>query len=169
VLPIAFVLLIAQGVAATIRVDSVLGRTDTRLLARDWILANIPSDAKLVVEPFVPRKWMPSDRLYPIKPPFQAYEKKLDPSLIDTYRSGHYCWVVVASHQKQRGLNAKLPGAIGYYERLNRESDRTQLYDPWRSGADRPGFNFDMSFNYYPTAFVRPGPFIEIHHLRDCS
>jgi hypothetical protein len=169
VLPIAFVLLIAQGVAATIRVDSVLGRTDTRLLARDWILGNIPSGAKLVVEPFVPRRWMPSDRTYPIKPPFQAYEKKLDPSLIDNYRAQHYCWVVVASHQKQRGLNAKLPGAIGYYERLNRESDRTQLFDPWRAGADRPGFNFDMSFNYYPTAFVRPGPLIEIHHLRDCK
>jgi hypothetical protein len=169
VLPLVFVLMVAQGVAATIRVDSVLARNDTRLLARDWILENIPSDAKLVVEPFVPRKWMPSGRLYPIKPPFQAYEKKLDPSLIDTYRSGHYCWVVVASHQKQRGLNAKLPGAIGYYERLNRESDQTQLFDPWRAGADRPGFNFDMSFNYYPTAFVRPGPFIEVHHLRDCG
>jgi hypothetical protein len=169
VLPIVAVLMVAQGLASTIRVDSVLARNDTRLLARDWILANIPRDAKLVVEPFVPRKWMPSDRLYPIKPPFQAYEKKLDPSLIDTYRSGHYCWVVVASHQKQRGLNAKLPGAIGYYERLNRESDRTQLYDPWRSGADRPGFNFDMSFDYYPTAFVRPGPLVEVHHLRDCD
>jgi hypothetical protein len=169
VLPIAFVLLVAQGIASTIRVDAVLARTDTRLLARDWILGNIPAGAKLVVEPFVPRKWMPSERTYPIKPPFQAYEKKLDPALIDAYRAQHYCWVVVASHQKQRGLNAKLPGAIGYYERLNRESDRTQLFDPWRSGADRPGFNFDMSFNYYPTAFVRPGPFIEIHHLRDCK
>jgi hypothetical protein len=112
---------------------------------------------------------MPSERLFPIKPPFQAYEKKLDPSLIDTYRAGHYCWVVVGSHQKQRGLNAKLPGAVGYYNRLNRESDRTQLFDPWRFGADRPGFNFDMSFNYYPTAFVRPGPLVEIHHLRGCT
>jgi len=163
------VLMLAQGLAATIRVDSVLARNDTRLLARSWILRNIPSKDKLVVEPFVPQKWLPSDRLYPIKPPFQAYEKKLDPSLIDTYRAQGYCWVVVASHQKQRGLNAKLPGAIGYYQRLNRESDQTRLFDPWRSGADRPGFNFDMSFNYYPTAFVRPGPFIEVHHLRGCK
>jgi hypothetical protein len=169
VLPAIAVLMLAQGLAATIRVDAVLARNDTRLLARDWILRNVPASAKLVVEPFVPQKWMPSERLYPIKPPFQAYEKKLDPSLIDAYRSGGYCWVVVASHQKQRGLNAKLPGAIGYYQRLNRESDRTQLFDPWRFGADRPGFNFDMSFNYYPTAFVRPGPFIEVHHLRGCK
>jgi dolichyl-phosphate-mannose-protein mannosyltransferase len=163
------VLMVAQGFAATVRVDSVLARNDTRLLARSWILRNVPDDAKLVVEPFVPRKWLPSERLYPIKPPFQAYEKKLDPSLIDTYRRQGYCWIVVGSHQKQRGLMAKLPGAIGYYQRLNRESDVTRLFDPWRAGADRPGFNFDMSFNYYPTAFVRPGPLVEVHHLRGCK
>jgi hypothetical protein len=171
------VLMLAQGVAASIRVDSVLGRRDTRELARSWIFRNIPRGSGVVVEPFVPEGWLAKGnragpevyRLFPIKPPFQAYEKKLDPSLIDTYRAQGYCWVVVASHQKQRGLNAKLPGAVGYYKRLNRESDRTQLFDPWRSGADRPGFNFDMSFDYYPTAFVRPGPLIEVHRLRDCK
>lgn len=173
----AFVLMLAQGVAATIRVDAVLQRHDTRLLAREWIFRHIPAGRGVVVEPFVPEGWLAVPnragteryRLYPIKPPFQAYEKRIDPSLIDSYRSGRYCWVVVASHQKQRGLEAKLPGAIGYYQRLNRESDRTQLFDPWRAGADRPGFNFDMSFDYYPTAFVRPGPYIEIHHIRGCK
>lgn len=177
VLPTAAVLMLAQGLAATIRVDSVLARRDTREIARDWIVRNIPEQAGIVVEPFVPAGWLAKPnragkvpyRLYPIKPPFQAYEKKLDPSLIDTYKSQGYCWVVVASHQKGRGLKAKLPGATGYYERLNRESDRTQLFDPWRSGVARPGFNFDMSFDYYPTAFVRPGPLVEIHHLRGCS
>jgi hypothetical protein len=176
-LPAIVVLMLAQGLAATIRVDSVLARTDTRALARDWIFRNVPAKTKVVVEPFVPEGWLGEPdragpqryRAYPIKPPFQAYEKKLNPALIDTYRSQGYCWVVVASHQKQRGLKAELPGAIRYYERLNRESDRTQLFDPWRSGADRPGFNFDMSFDYYPTAFVRPGPLIEVHHLRDCK
>jgi hypothetical protein len=169
--------MLVQGLAATIRVDAVLARNDTRELARSWILGNIPAHTGVVVEPFVPEGWLATPnragperyRLYPIKPPFQAYEKKLDPSLIDTYRAGGYCWVVVGSHQKQRGLKAKLPGAIGYYQRLNRESDRTELFDPWRPGVDRPGFNFDMSFDYYPTAFVRPGPFIEVHHLRDCK
>jgi hypothetical protein len=176
-LPAIVVLMLAQGVASTVRVDAVLARNDTRLLARDWIYAQIPAGQGVVVEPFVPEGWLswpnraatPRYRLYPIKPPFQAYEKKLDPSLIDTYRAHGYCWVVAASHQKQRGLMANLPGAIAYYQRLNRESDRTQLFDPWRPGANQPGFNFDMSFDYYPTAFVRPGPLIEIHHLRGCK
>jgi hypothetical protein len=177
VLPAIAVLLMVQGLASTIRVDSVLARSDTRGLARDWILDTVPAGSGMVVEPFVPVGWLREPnragteryRLYPIKPPFQAYEKKLDPSLIDTYRTQRYCWIVVASHQKQRGLMAKLPGAIGYYQRLNRESDRTQLFDPWRPDVGRPGFNFDMSFNYYSEAFIRPGPLVEVHHLRGCS
>jgi hypothetical protein len=177
VLPVIAAVMVVQGLAATIRVDSLLARTDTRGLARDWIVRTVPANAGVVVEPFVPVGWLREPnragperyRLYPIKPPFQAYEKKLDPSLIDVYRSQRYCWVVVASHQKQRGLMAKLPGAIGYYQRLNRESDRTELFEPWRPASGRPGFNFDMSFNYYPPAFIRPGPLVEIHHLRGCA
>lgn len=177
VFALAAVLMLAQGVAATIRVDSLLARNDTRLLARDWIFRNVPAGKGVVVEPFIPQGWLnepnragqPRYRLYPIKPPFQGYEKKLYPTLIDTYRAGGDCWIVVGSNQKQRGLKARLPGAIAYYQRLNRESDRTVLFDPWRANADRPGFNFDMSFDYYPTAFVRPGPLIEIHHLRGCG
>jgi hypothetical protein len=177
VLPLLALVLVAQGFASTVRVDAVLARTDTRELARQWITRNIPPRTRLVVEPFVPEGWLAEGNLagparydlYPIEPPFQAYEKKLDAPLIDTYRSERYCWIVVGSHQKQRGLKADLPGARAYYERLNRESDRTQLFDPWRPGSRRPGFNFDMSFDYYPRAFIRPGPLVEIHHLRDCT
>lgn len=176
-LPAIVALMLVQALASTIRVDAVLARNDTRTLARDWIMSTVPAKAGMVVEPFVPVGWLSQPnragddryRMYPIKPPFQAYEKKLDPGLIDAYRSQGYCWVVVGSHQKQRGLMAKLPGAIGYYKRLNRESDRTQLFNPWRTGVDRPGFNFDMSFDWYPTAFIRPGPLVEVHHLRNCT
>ena len=176
-LPAFAVLLVAQGVASSVRSDSVLARNDTREIARQWILDNVPARSGVVVEPFVPVGWLrqpnrdgeDQHRLFPVKPPFQAYTKNLDPSLIDTYLAQGYCWVVVGSHQKQRGLKGELPGAIGYYKRLNEESDRTRLFNPWRDRADRPGFNFDMSFNYYPTAFTRPGPLIEVHHLRGCT
>jgi hypothetical protein len=176
VLPALATLLVVQGLASTIRVDAVLARPDTRTLARSWVFAHVPRGTGVVQEPFVPNGWLslgnragpPRYRLYPIKPPFQAYEKKLDASLIDTYRAGHYCWVIVGSHQKNRGLKANLPGARAYYARLNAESDRTQIFDPYRAGWTRPGFNFDMSFDYYPRAYIRPGPFVEVHHLRGC-
>jgi hypothetical protein len=169
-------LLAVQGAAATIRVDALLAKHDTRALARSWIIDAIPAGTRLVVEPFVPVGWLAQpnrageDRypLFPQRPPYSAYEKTLDGPLIDEYRRGGWCWVVVGSHQKQRGLAANLPGARAYYQRLNRESDRTQLFDPWRLDMPRPGFNFDMSFNYYPQAFIRPGPRVEIHHLRGC-
>ena len=177
VLPLIVVVLVAQGLSSVVRVDSVLARDDSRALARDWVFRNIPAGAGVVAEPFVPSGWLAQPnragedryRLYPIKPPFQAYEKKLDPALIDDYRTGGYCWVVVGSHQKGRGLKAGLSGARAYYERLNRESNATQLFDPWRKDAARPGFNFDMSFNYYPRAHIRPGPLVEVHHLRGCK
>jgi hypothetical protein len=177
ILPVLGALLVLQGLAATIRVDALLARHDTRALSRSWVVDNVRPGTGMVVEPFVPRGWLArrnragaeAYRLYPIKPPFQAYEKTLQPGLIDTYRQQGYCWVIVGSHQKQRGLMARLPGATAYYQRLNRESDRTQLFNPWRHDAARPSFNFDMSFNYYPPAFIRPGPLVEIHHLRGCK
>ena len=30
-------------------------------------------------------------------------------------------------------------------------------------------FNFDLSYNYYPTAYHRPGPAVRIYRLRDCT
>ena len=31
-------------------------------------------------------------------------------------------------------------------------------FSPYRDGAERPPFNFDWSFDYYPLAYARPGP-----------
>ena len=90
-------------------------------------------------------------------------------ALIDVYRTQRYCWVIVGSDQKLRGLKANLPGARTYYARLDRESDRTQLFDPWRPDSKPPGFNFDWSFDFYPRAYARPGPLVEVHHLRSCK
>ncbi|MBA2506534.1 MAG: glycosyltransferase family 39 protein [Thermoleophilaceae bacterium] len=171
------ILLVAQGAIASIRSDSTLGNTDTRLLARDWLARNLDPGTRIVVEPFVPDRFLTTggrraperfDR-YPVKRPFQAYEKKLSPDLIDTYRAGGYCWVVTGSHQKERGLAADLAGAEAYYARLDRESDRTVVFSPYRADADPVGFNYDLSFNYLPREYLRPGPLIEAKHLRDCG
>ena len=40
---------------------------------------------------------------------------------------------------------------------------------PYREGAKPVPFSYDKSFNYQPRAYERPGPLIEIHHLRGCS
>jgi hypothetical protein len=164
-------LVCAQGAVASVRVDAVLGREDTRAQALRWIRANVPERAPLVVEPFVPASWLEAlDRpLWPVERPFQAYEKRLRVRHIDRYRERGHCWVVVGSTQKQRGLKAGLRSSRNYYRALDAQSERTVELSPFRRGADPVEFSYDYSFNYFPRAYERPGPVVEIHRLRDCS
>lgn len=163
-------LLVVQGVWSTVRVDAVLARTDTRELARAYLEDELPPGAGVVIEPFVPSGWTPAGlRGWEVRRPFQAYTKRLGPGIVDRYRAGRYCWVVVGSHQKGRGLKAGLAGARAYYARLAAEAEQTVRFLPWRFGSDPPGFSFDMSFNNFPRAHARPGPEVEIYRLRDCG
>ena len=50
-------LLCAQGLVFAIHNDVVLARADTRQLARDWMVENVPAGTKVVVEPVVPDAW----------------------------------------------------------------------------------------------------------------
>ena len=103
-------LLCAQGLLASVHVDRLLGRADTRAQALRWLGENVPAGARIVVEPFVPapRRGALDRPMWPVERPFQAYEKRLRVRDIDAYRERGYCWVVVGSTQKQRGLKAGL-------------------------------------------------------------
>jgi hypothetical protein len=160
----------AQGVLASVHVDTVLGRTDTREQARRWLDAYVPAGARIVVEPFVPDSWRKSLKrpVYPVERPFQAYEKRLRVRRIARYRRQGYCWVVVGSLQKDRGLKAGLRSSRNYYRALDAASERTVTFSPYAPGADPVEFSYDASFNYHPRAYERPGPVVEIHRLRDC-
>ena len=82
---------------------------------------------------------------------------------------GGYCFVVVGSTQKGRGLKAGLRSSRRYYAALDEASEETVTFSPYRDGADPVEFSYDFSFNYAPRAFERPGPVVEIHRLRDCG
>ena len=53
----AGVLLCAQGLVFAIHNDVVLARDDTRQLAREWMVANVPPGTKVVIEPVMPDAW----------------------------------------------------------------------------------------------------------------
>ena len=53
-------------------------------------------------------------------------------------------------------------------ERDDAESERTVTFSPYERGADPVEFSYDFSFNYYPGAYERPGPVVEIHRLSAC-
>jgi 4-amino-4-deoxy-L-arabinose transferase-like glycosyltransferase len=161
----------AQGLLSAIHIDTVLGRTDTRAQALRWIDANVPPGARVVVEPFVPDSWRAAlERpVFPVERPYQAYEKRLRVRRIDRYRRQGYCWVVVGSLQKDRGLKAGLRSSRNYYRALAAASAGTQTFSPYAPGAQPVRFSYDKSFNYQPRAYERPGPVVEIHHLSDCT
>jgi 4-amino-4-deoxy-L-arabinose transferase-like glycosyltransferase len=171
----AGLLLAIQGLWTSVRVDSVLAHSDTRTLARQWIERNVPPGSGLVVEPAVfPRDFLTvgkprrAYRLYPIKPPFQAYEKKLGPALVNGYRQRGYCYVLVASYQHDRGLNAGFAQARAYYNALDSQSQTVAVFSPYRFGAEPVHFNFDLSYDFLPRAYMRPGPLLELHRLNGC-
>ena len=164
------------GLAASAHVDAVLGREDTRAQARAWLVTHLPARAGVVVEPFVPADWLSRPplgdlrlRRYPVQRPFQGYEKRLRVSRIERYRRGGFCWVVVGSHQKDRGLKAGLRNAPRYYRALDAASASVVRFSPYARGAGPVPFSFDKSFDYEPRAFARPGPVVEIHRLRGSS
>jgi 4-amino-4-deoxy-L-arabinose transferase-like glycosyltransferase len=169
-------LLAMQGLWSSVRVNSVFSKTDTRTLARQYIEHTVPPGAGLVVEPAVyPKNFLTvgkprnAYRMYKISPPFQGYERKLSPALIDTYRTGGYCWVLVSSYQHDRGLNAGLPNARAYYQRLAAESAPAVVFSPYRFGAKPVHFNFDLSYDFLPRAYARPGPLMQLYHLNGCG
>jgi hypothetical protein len=126
------VLLLGQGIVYSLHDGLVLSKPDTRNLARAWLVANVPPETKIVVEPVVPDAWA-SDvgRPYPgtsngarwIKFPtsrsnvandgslvpgegrivnIEDFERTLMPSLVDRYEREGWCYVVSGSTQRGR-------------------------------------------------------------------
>jgi hypothetical protein len=54
---LAAALLCAQGLVYSVHNDLVLSRDDTRQIARDWMVENIPEGSKIVAEPISPDQW----------------------------------------------------------------------------------------------------------------
>jgi hypothetical protein len=97
----------------------------------------------------------------------EDYERTLYPALIDRYVERGYCWVVVGSTQRGRAdaQPAVVPRAIEYYRALERRSTLAYEASPYRPGAGPVKFNFDWTFDYYPLAYDRPGPVMQVYRL----
>lgn len=184
------VALLAQGLVFSLHDDRVLARADTRADARAWLLAHVPAGAGVVLEPFVPARWMAQAgarwRLWDVKRadvddfgrPLPAgrtryvrvdkYERTLRPALLDRYVAQGFCWVVTGSDQSARAFAQPqvVPQAIAYYGALAQRGELRARFSPYAAGASPPPFDFDWSFDYYPLAYARPGPAIAVYRLR---
>jgi hypothetical protein len=50
-------LVLLQGLVFSVHNDVVMAKADTRMVARDWMVQNIPAGSKIVVEPIAPDQW----------------------------------------------------------------------------------------------------------------
>jgi hypothetical protein len=98
-----------------------------------------------------------------------AYHSVLGPEVIDDYRLYGYCLVMTVDVVRDRALQTGDPDARAYYERLDDESRLLREFSPYDPGADPVPFNFDLSYNYYPPQYHRPGPTVRIYRLDDCE
>jgi hypothetical protein len=194
--PVAAALLLGtQGLVYAVHNDRVLARTDTRAIARAWMVEHIPEGSKLVVEPIAPDPWVADPgRVSPLtsdgarwikramshfritrsgkkalldKVKLEDYERTLRPDLIGSYTRGGYCWVVTGSTQYGRAAvePGEAPYAIRYYRRLRQVGKVVYTVSPLKRHTDEPAFSFDDSFNYRPLGYTRPGPKIVIFQL----
>ena len=141
-------LVMAQPIVASVRTGGVMEKADTRELARNYMLEELPSGTKVVVdnvairhpydvpllgiEPgtddpeFVfgfdapPKK----DDGYPPDPVrAERFLRDLSPARIDEYRARGFCVTVTMSWFRDRAEIAGLDDAVAYYDRLKRESE----------------------------------------------
>jgi hypothetical protein len=185
------VVILIQPVAADVRTMQVLGREDTRQIARDWLVKHFPQSLRIVIEPAVQTDYFlkPAGqrdgsrqfvqgfvrdlrRQQKIDAPLGAdttYAATLTPSNIDDYRSAGFCLVMTNSLTRGRAENAHVPKALAYYQRLERESRHILHLTPFKPGRAPVPLHFDFSYNYYPTAYYRPGGIVDVYQLKDCK
>ncbi len=156
---IAVVALCGQGFVYSLHSGLVLSREDTRNLAREWMVANVPAGKKVVVEPVVPDQWaqdignplpiIPNGNRWnkyplsrkidpqtglPVPGPagvlnIEDFERALRPDLVSLFEQQEYCWVVVGS--TQRGRAEAEPGVVPDALRYYEELERRSkvVYD----------------------------------------
>jgi hypothetical protein len=185
--------ILIQPLAADMRTSNVLGRDDTRQIARDYLVDNFQPSLRIVIEPAVQLDYYlrPAGqrafgqsrqfiqgfvrdlrRQQKIDAPSGAdttYAASLRVDNIDAYRRGGFCLVMTNSLTRGRAENAQVPEALAYYQRLERESTHLLHLSPFKPGRKPVPLHFDFSYNYYPTAYHRPGGVVDLYQLDNCK
>jgi hypothetical protein len=178
VLVVAVIAVTLQSVIHDVHVGQVHSRPNTREVALNWMVDNIPHDAKVAIEPMYMRPELPGsgniDALSNEVTPWRlvAWPRpdltELRTELLDALERRGVCWVVTGTTQEAiaREEPERLPGAIAFYDALERREDLMHRIDPFKPGSEPIPFNFDWAINYYPLEYERPGPEIYVYRLQ---
>lgn len=97
----------------------------------------------------------------------EDYERTLSPALLGYYERHGYCTVLSGSTESGRAFAdpKAAPLAVAYYRALARQGEVVFRSSPYARGAGPVAFGFDWSFDYYPLAYARPGPYMTVYRL----
>jgi hypothetical protein len=97
----------------------------------------------------------------------EDYERTLSPALLGYYEQHGYCTVLRGSTESGRAFAdlKAVPLAVAYYRALERQGEVVFRSSPYARGARPVAFGFDWSFDYYPLAYERPGPYMTVYRL----
>jgi hypothetical protein len=186
--------IMAQPIVANVRTGGVMRKADTRELARNFMLEELPSGTKIVVDnvairhpydvPLLGIERTPNqpeftfgfdappkkDDGYPPDPVrAERFLRDLSPARIDEYRSRGFCTVITMSWFRDRAEIAGLDEAVAYYDRLDRESNVLFAADPYDDPNDPVRFDFDQTHLYWDSRYDRTGPRVEVRKLDNCE
>jgi hypothetical protein len=159
---------LAQPTLDTVRHNLLIGQDDTRALAAQWAIANLPTGAKLAVEEYTIRDRRP-----------RAYGGPawlLDTDLLDVNQlrradptaplRGSTRYVMISSFQQDRFSGGPESAQRQFYAALASQGRLVARFAPGRAGQSLP---FDLEDLYSPfwglDRYERPGPTITVYEL----
>jgi len=189
VLGLAIVAAMAQPIVTNVHTGSVLRKADTRELTRNFMLSNLPSGTRIVVDAVATRpmfdvpllgippepdhpdfitRFGPSPKEEGDPPRAGRFIEEVTPARIDRYRAAGVCIVITASWLRERAQIAGVDDALAYYDRLERESEELFRADPYDDPGDPEPFDFDQSHLYWSSKYDRTGPAVVVRELDRC-
>jgi Dolichyl-phosphate-mannose-protein mannosyltransferase len=172
ILPVILIIVaIAQPLIQSIRHDILLTRQDTRTLAKQWIEANIPAEAKIAVDwpthspPLsTPEKVLPySHKTYDV---MVAGTNGLSSHPMTWYLEQNYDYLISSSFINELRLVDKAWDAEqkAFYASLDQDMILLQEFRPYKD-QNAPSFIFDEIYGPITNLWQRerPGPIIKIY------
>ena len=165
-------IVISQGVIFSIRHNYLISKTDTRILARNWIKNNIPDNSKIVMEGYGPSLKVYNDKNR-FKENLNGYQvdhiwADLPKKSLEAYREENRKYLITSSYINRRYLShpEKYPNEIAFYVSLEEEAN--EIFKILPSKEIVP-FYLDEVYSPFWNLFVLeyPGPTISVFQIQD--
>lgn len=161
-------LAILQGLIFSLRHDYLISKTDTRIIARDWIKENVPPGSKILIETYGPNL-----KDFKNGKPLNGYQVKgglvgqLPQKSIKDYKREGYEYIVTSSFVSDRYTRSPeiYKKEIDFYASLDIKAE--EIFSVTNAEKKVPFFLEDMKSPFW-NLFVlrRPGPRIKVYLIK---